>query len=94
MGGKGTSNPEIKRVIENSSNDDFRTNFVSVFAMDEINYIHNLVNMKHHFLISNVDRADRPGTHLWSILDLHPKKEIFLHGEVGLQNFLIQVNKK
>ena len=40
----------------------------------------------------NTDRSDKAGTHWWSFLDLHPKKEIFLfdsYGFVGFQKFII-----
>ena len=48
-------------------------------------------------MISSTDRSDRTGSHCWSILDLHPKKEKFLLdscGVVGLKNYLIQDDKK
>lgn len=32
---------------------------------------------KHPFLILNTDRAGTTGTHLWEILDIHSKIEIF-----------------
>ena len=40
----------------------------------------------------NTDRSDKPGTHWWSFIDLHPKKEIFLSdsfGFTGLTKFII-----
>ena len=35
----------------------------------------------------NTDRSDKPGTHWWSFLDLHPKKEIFLFDSFGFTGF-------
>ena len=45
----------------------------------------------------NTDRSDRPGTHWWSFLDLHQKKDIFLFdsfGFEGLKKFIIDNDKK
>ena len=49
-------------------------------------------NKKYPFIIMNTDRADKDGTHWWSFLDLHPRKEIFLFdsfGFTGFQKFVI-----
>ena len=35
----------------------------------------------------NTDRADKSGTHWWSFLDLHPRKEIFLFDSFGFTGF-------
>ena len=45
----------------------------------------------------NTDRSDRAGTHWWSFLDLHQKKEIFLFdsfGFEGFKKFIIDNDKK
>ena len=42
--------------------------------------------MKCSSLISNMDRYDKQGTHWWSILDLHPKKEVFSFNTFGLKD--------
>ena len=100
---KGISNVEIKRMIENSRNDDLKDNFVGIFTSNEIIYFisfHSLIKSRHikyPFLISNTDWADRPVTPCWSILDLYPKKEKFLfdlYGVNGLQNFSLQMIKE
>ena len=81
MGDKCISNLEIKRLIENCSNNNLKHNFVNVFASNEINYFisfHSLIknrDVKYLFLISNTDRADRTGTHWWNIPYVHRKKE-------------------
>lgn len=49
--------------------------------------------MKCPSLVSNMDRYDKQGTHWWSILDLHPKKEVFsfnTFGLKGLKHFIMQ----
>ena len=35
----------------------------------------------------NTDRSDKKGTHWWSFLDLHPRKEIFLFDSFGFEGF-------
>ena len=45
----------------------------------------------------NTDRSDKKGTHWWSFLDLHPRKEIFLFdsfGFEGFKEFIINHNRK
>ena len=45
----------------------------------------------------NTDRSNKSGTHWWSFLDLHPKKEVFLFdsfGFKGFKEFIIQAGKK
>ena len=32
---------------------------------------------RYPFIIMNIDRSNKKGTHWWSFLDSHPKKEIF-----------------
>ena len=53
--------------------------------------------VKYPFIIMNTDRSDKSGTHWWSFLDLHPKKEIFLFdsfGFTGLKKFIIDNDEK
>ena len=42
---------------------------------------------KYPFVIMNTDRSDRKGTHWWSFLDLHNRKEIFLFDSFGFEGF-------
>lgn len=48
------------------------------------------------FVIMNTNQSDEKGTHWWSFLDLHPKKEIFLFDSLGFECFkeYIQDDKK
>ena len=44
----------------------------------------------------NTDRSDKSGTHWWSCLDLHEKKEIFLFdsfGFTGFKKFVIDIDE-
>ena len=52
---------------------------------------------KFPFIISNIDRSDRPEMHWWSILDLHPKRKILFFDSLGLsrlKNVVIKDDKK
>ena len=98
MTGTGISNDEVVKFFENVEDDDIKENFVGVFPSNYINKFisfHEMVkekNKKYPFIIMNTDRADKDGTHWWSFLDLHPRKEIFLFdsfGFTGFQKFVI-----
>ena len=57
----------------------------------------NEKSRQYPFIIMNTDHSDKKGTHWWSFLDLHPKKEIFLFdsfGFDGFKEFLLQDDKK
>ena len=94
----GISNDAVIDFIENQEDEDLKENFVSVFPT---NYIIKFISFhemakektkKYPFIIMNTDRSDKSGTHWWSCLDLHQKKEIFLFnsfGFTGFQKFVI-----
>ena len=100
----GISNEAIEDFFEKVNDDDFKNNFIGVFPPNFINKFisyHSIIKerskVKYPFIIMNTDRSDRVGTHWWSFLDLHPKKEIFLFdsfGFEGLKKFIIDNDKK
>ena len=48
-------------------------------------------------VIINTDRSDKKGTHWWTFLNLHPRKEIFIFERFsfkGFQEFVIQNDQK
>ena len=48
-------------------------------------------------MVVKADRSNKDGTHWWSILDLHPRREIFPFdsiGLTGLKSFVIQSTEK
>ena len=54
-------------------------------------------DVKHPFIMSNADRSDKLGTHWWSILDIHSRREIFLFDTFGildLKIFIIKDDRK
>ena len=89
----GISNEEVIKFFENVEDNDIKENFVGVFPSNHINKFisfHKLVrdaDKKYPFIIMNTDRSDKAGTHWWSFLDLHPKKEIFLFDSFGFEGF-------
>ena len=89
----GISNEEVIKFFENVKDNDIKENFVGVFPSNYINKFISFHEMakektkKYSFIIMNTDRSDKPGTHWWSFLDLHPKNEIFLFDSFGFTGF-------
>ena len=85
-------NDEIVKFFEEKADDDVKKKFVGVFPS---NYIIKFISFhemmiekgRYPFIIMNTDRSDKKGTHWWSFLELHPRKEIFLFDSTGLEGF-------
>ena len=100
----GISNEAIEDFFEKINDEDLKNNFIGVFPSNFINKFisyHSIIKskpkVKYPFIIMNTDRSDRSGTHWWSFLDLHQKKEIFLFdsfGFEGFKKFIIDDDKK
>ena len=99
----GISNQTIVKFIEENTNEDFKKKFIRVFPTNYINKFiscHDILiesGAYYPFVIMNTDRADKKGTHWWSSLDLHPKKEIFFIDSfefAGFKEFIMNDNKK
>ena len=88
----GISNETIVKFFENETDDDLTNNFVGVFPS---NYVTKFISFhemmieknRYPFIIMNTDRSDKNGTHWWSFLDLHERKEIFLFDSFGFEGF-------
>ena len=97
----GISNELIVDFFEKETDDDLKNNFVGVFPSNYVTrfiYFHEMMRLKqkYPFIIMNTERSDRNGTHWWSFLDLHERKEIFLFdsfGFEGLKKFVIDNDK-
>ena len=90
----GISNEAIEDFFEKVNDEDLKNNFIGVFPSNFINKFisyHSIIKdrskVKYPFIIMNTDRSDRAGTHWWSFLDLHQKKEIFLFDSFGFEGF-------
>ena len=88
------SNEAIEEFFDKVNDEDLKNNFMDVFPSNYINKFisyHSIMKdrakVKYPFIIMNTDRSDRAGTHWWSFLDLHPKKEIFLFDSFGFEGF-------
>ena len=102
--GDGISNTQIQNFFENEENADLKNNFVGVFSMDFVTkYIkfHELIkeqkNAKYPFAIFNTDPHNKAGTHWWSFLDIHLKKNLLLfdsHGITGFKYFIVDNDEK
>ena len=98
------SNEAIEDFFEKVNDEDLKNNFIGVFPSNFINRFisyHSIIKdrskVRYPFIIMNTDRSDSAGTHWWSFLDLHPKKEIFLFdsfGFEGFKKFIIDNNKR
>ena len=97
------SSDAIINFFEEKTYDDFNKNFVGVFPSDYvikfIEFHRMMVEEKgrYLFIIMNTDCSDKKGTHWWSFLDLHLRKETFLFGSFGFEgykNFIMQDDRK
>ena len=89
----GISNEAIVDFFEKVNDEDLKNNFIGVFPSNYINRFisyHSIIEDRlkvKYPIIMNTDRSYRAGTHWWSFLDLHKKKEIFLFDSFGFQGF-------
>ena len=81
----GISNIQIENTIKAINDEDLSNNFVAEFPSDKmrkfIDY-KQLINQKtgkYPFLISNTGDSTKGGEHWWSILDIEPKKDLFIY---------------
>ena len=87
---EGISNHTIVDFIEKKTSDYVKKSFVGVFPT---NYVKRFITFmtetgaRYPFIIMNTNCSDKKGTHWWSFLDLHPKKEIFLYDSFGFEGF-------
>ena len=91
-------NKDIEKLFENEKNDDIKQNFISIYSSNLITRFINYYKMIkekdccYPFAIFNTDRANKPGTHWRSFLNIYPKTELPLfdsQGFQGLKYFII-----
>ena len=88
----GISNVTIENFI-GEENDDFQRNLVGVFSSNRTTPFLNFLKMmkrkgSHYpFIILNTERTNSPGTHWWSILNIYPRKQLFLFDSYGFLGF-------
>ena len=63
--------------------------FSGVYAADEVadSAKNNLRTVKHNlaYVIANTDKRNEPGTHWWTIINIHPLNTIFSFDSFGLR---------
>ena len=90
---KGITNLEINKFFENEENQDIKNNYMGVYSIDSITGYINFYeiikkrNAKYAFAIFNTDKHNKPATHCWSFVDIHPKKSLLLFDSLGLDGF-------
>ena len=90
---KGISNLEIEKFLENEESQDLKNNYMGVYLIDSVTRYINFYeiikkrNGKYPFAIFNTDKHNKPGTHWWSFMDIHPRKKLLLFDNLGLKGF-------
>ena len=93
----GITNLEIDKFFEKEENEDIKKNYMAVYSIDSITKYINFYdiirkrNAKYQFAISNTDKHNKPRTHWWSFLDIHPKKMCLIALELMDLNFLLLI---
>ena len=88
----GISNVAIEKFFENE-NEDIKKSFIGVYSSNSITrYINYYKIIKEKpcccpFTIFNTGRANKPGTHWWSFLNIYPKTQLLLFDSKGFQGF-------
>ena len=88
----GLSNIDIEKYFMNE-HDNLKANFKKVVSSDSLTkYVHFkkiLGDGKscYPFIIMNTARKNQKGVHWWSILNLDPKKHLFLFDSEGFEGF-------
>ena len=100
--GNGITNIEIEKFFDDETNEDLKRNFMGVYSSDSVTRYINFYDIikekraKYPFAIFNTDRGNKPGTHRWNFLDIHPKKDLLLFdsfGFVGFKQFIVDNDK-
>ena len=80
---KGLSNFQIDKFLKDEENEEIKKKYMGVYSMHSITRYINFYeiikwkNGKYRFAIFNMDEHDKPGTHWWSFMDIHPPKTYF-----------------
>ena len=91
----GLSNIDIEKYFMNNLSDNLKKNFKRVVSSDSltkfIQFKKILADRKscYPFIIMNTTRKNHKGVHWWSILNLDPKKHLFLFDSEGFEGFKV-----
>ena len=99
----GLSNIELEHFIKNDTSTELKKNFKKVISSNSLTkYVHFKTilkenNPKYATIIMNTARVNTNGVHWWSIVNIEPKKHVFLfdsYGFKGFQVFILRDNKQ
>ena len=91
----GLSNIELENFIKNDSSTDLKNNFKKVISSNSLTKYVDFKsilkenNSKYPYIIMNTARVNTNGVHWWTILNIEPKKHIFLFDSYGFKGFLV-----
>ena len=91
----GLSNLELEHFIENDISTELKKNFKKVISSNSlIKYLDfksilKKNEVKYPFIIMNTARVNTNGVHWWTILNIEPKKHIFLFDSYGFKGFTV-----
>ena len=91
----GLSNLELEHFINNDTSTELKKNFKKVVSSNSLTkYVDFKTileenNPKYPFIIMNPARVNNNGVHWWTILNIEPKKHIFLFDSYGFKGFLV-----
>ena len=91
----GLSNLELEHFIKNDTSTELKKNFKKVISSNSLTkYIDFKTILKENdakypFIIMNTARVNTNGVHWWTILNIEPKKHIFLFDSYGFKGFLV-----
>ena len=80
---KGLRNFQIDKFFKDEENEEIKKKYMGVYYMASIKGYINLYEIikrkkgKYPFAIFNTDEHDKPGTHWWSFMDIHPQNTYF-----------------
>ena len=99
----GLSNIELEHFIKNDTSTELKKNFKKVISSNSLTkYVDFKTilkenNPKYATIIMNTARVNTNGVHWWSIVNIEPKKHVFLfdsYGFKGFQVFILRDNKQ
>ena len=96
---KGLSNFQIDNFFKDEEIEDIKNNYMGAYSIGSITKYINFYeiikqrNAKYPFAIFDTDKENEPGFHWWSLMDIHPKNNLFLFDSFGLEGFKLFIVK-
>ena len=91
----GLSNIELEHFIKNDSSTELKKKIKKVISSDSLTkYVDFKTvlkenNPKYATIIMNTARVNTNGVHWWSIINIEPKKHVFLFDSYGFKGFTV-----